>query len=368
MEFNQTLKQYHNKDIVKALSNEIHKVSRELDKVKIMHVCGTHEHEIAKFGIRQLLPESIRIVPGPGCPVCICPVELIDQAITLAYQDNITILTFGDMLRVPATRESLDEARKNGGSVNMVYGPMDAIKIALSNPDKRYVFFSIGFETTASGVAGIIKNGVPKNLFFLMANRYMPPVLELLMDIHEESIQGFLLAGHAVTVTGIHAYNFMEQEYQLPCVVSGFEPVDILGSILNLLQQIKNKQAKVVNLYKRIVNDNGNEIMLKMMDDVFDLVPGIWRGIDNIDRTAYQLKPEFDFLNAAKQFDAKPPFESRPHPPGCQCHRIMLGELDPTDCKMFKTKCFPENPYGPCMVSHEGTCNSWFVNAGQIEL
>ena len=171
MEFNQTLLQYYNKDMVKALSKGIHRISRDLEKVKIMHVCGTHEHEIAKFGIRQLLPDSIHIVPGPGCPVCICPVELIDQAITLAYQDNITVLTFGDMLRVPATRESLDDARKNGASVNMVYGPMDAIKIATSNPDKQYVFFSIGFETTASGVAGIIKNGVPKNLFFVSARR-----------------------------------------------------------------------------------------------------------------------------------------------------------------------------------------------------
>ena len=368
MELNQTLKLYHDKNLVKALSQEIHQISKDLGSVKIMHVCGTHEHEIAKYGIRQLLPETISIVPGPGCPVCICPVESIDQAITLAYQDNIIVLTFGDMLRVPATKESLDDARKNGASVNMVYGPLDAIKIALSNPEKKYIFFSIGFETTASGVAGIIKNGVPENLFFLIANRYMPPVLELLMDIHEESIQGFLLAGHAATITGIHAYDFMEQEYKLPCVVCGFEPVDILAAILNLLQQIKNKQSKVINLYKRIVNDNGNEIMLKMLDAVFDLLPGIWRGIDKIDGTAYRLKPKYEFLDATQRFDATPPYQSRAHPPGCQCHRVMLGELLPTDCKMFKSKCSPDDPYGPCMVSHEGTCNSWFINAGNIEL
>ena len=367
MGLKETLRQFADKDLVKGLSQKIAAVANELGELRLMHVCGTHEHEIVQYGLRQLLPKSIQIIPGPGCPVCICPVELIDQAITLSYQPGITVLTFGDMLRVPATRESLDGARKNGGSVQMVYGPLDAIKIAQKRPDEKFVFFSIGFETTAAGTAGMIQKGVPKNLFFLIANRYIPPVFKLLMEVHNKnSLQGFLLPGHAVTITGIHPYDYMEKIYHLPCVVAGFTPVDILSAILNLLLSIKDGSCGISNAYARVVQEHGNRSALQLMESVFDLVPGVWRGIDTVDGTAYVLKEAYAHLDASRQFECTPPYPSRANPPGCQCHRIMLGELQPTDCKMFRDKCRPEDPYGPCMVSLEGTCHSWYTGVHDI--
>lgn len=365
MSITETLNKYADAAIVKELADQIQRIMSDMDRVRLMHVCGTHEHEISRYGLRQLLPGNLEVIPGPGCPVCICPVELIDQAITLSYQPAVTVLTFGDMLRVPATRESLDGARKNGGSVKMIYGPLDAIQIAVTNPDENFVFFSVGFETTASGVAGMIQKGVPENLTFLIANRYIPPVFELLMRVHEKStLQGFLLAGHAVTITGIHAYDYMETKYHLPCVAAGFTPVDIFSAIHTLLRLIQSNQAKVLNGYRRVVNDDGNLSAKQALADVFDLVPGNWRGIDTVDGTAYQLKEKYTVLDASKRFNARPPYPSRAKHPGCICHKIMLGEAPPTQCKLFREKCHPENPYGPCMVSLEGTCHTWFHHQG----
>jgi len=369
MEVNETLKQYEAKDLVKSLARQIADAAKRLGHIRLMHVCGTHEHEIVKHGLRQLLPASLEIIPGPGCPVCICPVEAIDQAITLSYQPGITVLSFGDMLRVPATRESLDSARKNGGSVRMVYGPLDAIKVAMKHPEETFVFFSIGFETTAAGTAGMISKGVPENLFFLMANRYIPPVFNLLMEVHNRtSLQGFLLPGHAVTITGLHAYDFVAEKYQLPCVVAGFTPVDILSAILRLLQSIDTGNNAIVNAYSRVVREDGNRAALELMNTVFDLVPGVWRGIDTVSGTAFVLKDSYAALDAERQFDCRPPYPSRANPPGCQCHRVMLGEIPPTDCRLFREKCRPEDPYGPCMVSLEGTCHSWYRGSADVDL
>lgn len=367
--FNEALKGYEDRDVVRGLADRIKSLISELGPTRLMHVCGTHEHEIVRYGIRQLLPKELTIIPGPGCPVCICPVELIDMAITLSYMDGVTVLTFGDMLRVPATRESLDDARRNGGSVQMVYGPMEAIKIAESKPNEKFVFFSVGFETTTIGVAGIINSGAPENLSFLIANRYIPPVFELLMKVHDrKSIQGFLLAGHAATITGIEPYQYMETKYNLPGVVAGFTPVDILSAISRVLEVIHEGNPKVINAYSRVVNDDGNLKAREIMNSVFDLVPGVWRGIDTVEGTAYALKEKYSHLDAEKQYDCTPPYESRATPPGCECHRIMLGEILPTDCKMFRKKCSPDDPYGPCMVSLEGTCHTWFHGVHDLDL
>lgn len=351
---------YKDKVRVLRLVQSISKIAESMPLTSLMHVCGTHEHEISRYGIRQLLPKNIRIVPGPGCPVCICPVAAIDEAITLCYQPGITLLSFGDMVRVPATQQSLAEARSNGGSVKIIYSPLDAIKFANQSPSENVVFFSIGFETTAAGVAGLIASGVPKNLFFLVANRYMPPVLDLLMEINDNSIHGFLLAGHAAAITGIHAYDFMVDEYQLPCVVSGFEPVDILLGILHLLQLIKAGDARVVNAYPRVVRDAGNTVAMALLDKVFVRQPGIWRGIDMVADSAFCLRPCYQHCDAKLHFSCTPTYPAMEHPPGCLCHRIILGELEPTACKLFKTTCSPSRPYGPCMVSAEGTCRTRF--------
>lgn len=251
----------------------------------------------------------------------------------------------------------------------MVYGPLDAIKVALKHPEEKFVFFSIGFETTAAGTAGMIQKGVPENLFFLIANRYIPPVFNLLMEVHDRSsLHGFLLPGHAVTITGIHAYDFVQQDYHLPCVVAGFTPVDILTAIWKLLVAIQEGSCKTINAYSRVVQEHGNRTAQELMNSVFDLVPGVWRGIDTVNGTAYALKENYADLDASRRFDCNPPYPSRANPPGCACHRIMLGELPPTECKLFRVKCCPEDPYGPCMVSLEGTCHSWYKGSEDLIL
>lgn len=348
---------FQNREIVNQLAEEIRLISADMQPLKIMHICGGHENAIVRHAIRQFLPAHIDIIAGPGCPVCICPVEAIDEAITLSLQPQTTLLTFGDMLRVPATNSSLEKARANGGSVKIIYSPLDAVKFANQEPQQTFVFFAIGFETTAAGIAGLIKSGVPKNLLFLTANRYMPPVLKLLMEVHDDSLQGFLLAGHATAITGLAAYDFMRDEFQLPCVTAGFEPVDILLAIRELLKQIKNKRHEVSNCYTRVIKKKGNRIAQQCLEEVFILKPGIWRGIDMVEDSAYMLKDKYAFLDARKQLLCKPEYPPRAHHPSCLCHRVMLGEVEPQDCKLFKKACTPDKPFGPCMVSPEGTCH-----------
>ncbi|PKH02793.1 hydrogenase formation protein HypD [Psychromonas sp. MB-3u-54] len=348
---------FKDREIVNRLTQEIKLLAARMAPLKIMHICGGHENAIVRYAIRQFLPAHIKVIAGPGCPVCVCPVESIDEAITLALLPGVTLLTFGDILRVPATNSSLEEARVNGGSVKVVYSPLDAIKLAQHSPQQTFVFFSVGFETTAAGIAGLIHSGVPENLFFLIANRYMPPVLKLLMEVHDDSLQGFLLAGHATAITGLGVYDFMRDEFKLPCATAGFEPVDILLAIRELLTLIKNDQHQVINCYSRVIKNEGNLIAQKCLKEVFDLKPGVWRGIDKVEDSAYVLKDKYAFLDARKQLACKPSYPPQAHHPSCLCHRVMLGEVEPQDCKLFKKACTPSKPFGPCMVSPEGTCH-----------
>lgn len=354
------LEDFESPEAARALAGRIAQLARGQGPIRLMHLCGTHEQSLNQHALRQLLPENLEIVPGPGCPVCVCPVEDIDQAVTLARQPGVTVLTFGDMIRVPGTVESLQQAKKEGARLEVLYSPLDAIGKAQARPEEEFVFFSVGFETTVAGVAGLAAAKLPKNLTFLMANRYMPPVLRLLMEIHDESLQGFLLPGHAAIITGLEPYRFMETEFKLPCAVAGFEPTDVLYGILGLLEQIEAGRAKVENLYQRAVRDEGNRTAWELIGRVFELGPGIWRGIDRIPGSAFRLKDEYAHLDALKRHAARPDYAPRAHPPGCQCHRIMLGEKRPTDCGHFRGTCTPNQPLGPCMVSVEGTCYSWF--------
>ena len=339
--------------------SEIAKLVSELGPVKLMHLCGSHEHALNQHGLRGLLPAGLKVVPGPGCPVCVCPSEAIDEAICLAQTPGITLLTFGDMLRVPGSRQSLAQAKAAGAQVRLLYSPFDALKLAQDQPEHQFVFFAVGFETTMAGVAGLIQRRPPANLSFLMAGRYMPPVLRLLLEVHDRSIQGFLLPGHACIITGLAPYAFMAEEFHLPAAAAGFEPFDVLWGILLLLRQIKAGQAQVENAYPRAVRAEGNLVAQAMMQEVFTLKPGVWRGIDRIEASAFELSPAFAAWDAKARFAPQPGFAPQGHPPGCQCHRIMLGELVPTDCRHFGPSCNPQNPIGPCMVSDEGTCASW---------
>lgn len=358
---------FKNKKIVKQLSDEIKLLGKDMAPVRIMHICGSHENAIVRYALRQFLPAHIQLIAGPGCPVCICPVEAIDEAIALALQPDITLLTFGDIVRVPATKTSLEKTRMNGGSVKVIYSPLDAVKLARENPEQTFVFFSIGFETTAAGIAGLIKTGVPENLFFLIANRYIPPALKLLMRVHQQSLQGFLLAGHAATISGLQVYDFMRDEFQLPCVAAGFEPVDILLAIRELLKQIKSNRYEILNCYSRVIKNEGNLLGQQCLDEVFELTTGVWRGIDEIEDSAYQLKAKYAFLDARKQLHCTPGYPPQAHHSSCLCHRVMLGEVEPQQCKLFKKACTPSKPFGPCMVSPEGTCHVRYSYA-EIEI
>ena len=353
------LKSFESESTALVLAKEIARLAAKRPQTRLMHLCRTHEQAINQAALRQLLPPSIEIVPGPGCPVCVCPVEDIDQAVTLARLPGVTVLTFGDMIRVPGTRESLAQARKDGAEVEVIYSPLDAIGKAQERPERQFVFFSVGFETTAAGVAGLVGAKLPLNLSFLMANRYMPPVLRLLMEIHDQSIQGFLLPGHAAIITGLEPYRFMETQYKLPSVVAGFEPADVLLGIWMLLKEIAQGTAGLKNAYPRAVRDEGNLKAQAWITQVFDLKPGVWRGIDLVEDSAFVLREAYRDQDALRALNADPGFPAQGHPPGCQCHRIMLGEKQPTDCGHFGQACNPQNPIGPCMVSPEGTCNSW---------
>lgn len=344
---------------VQALSEAIGKLVAQTGPLRLMHLCGSHEHALNQHGLRQLLPKELKIIPGPGCPVCVCPAEAIDQAIQLAKQPQTTLVTFGDMLRVPGSRQSLAQAKAEGASVRMVYSPYDCLKLAQEQPTQTLVFFAVGFETTMAGVAGLIAQSLPKNLYFLVAGRYMPPVLRLLMEIHDETIRGFLLPGHAAIITGLEPYRFMETQYKLPSVVAGFEPADVLLGIWMLLKEIAQGTAGLKNAYPRAVRDEGNLKAQAWIAQVFDLKPGVWRGIDLVEDSAFVLREAYRDQDALRALNADPGFPAQGHPPGCQCHRIMLGEKQPTDCGHFGQACNPQNPIGPCMVSPEGTCNSW---------
>lgn len=345
---------------VEQLREAIHGLMLDRPPVKIMHVCGSHEHEIIRYGLRQLLPNNLTIVSGPGCPVCICPVEDIDLAIEMAQRPQTTVCTFGDMIRVPASRSSLEQARREGASVEMVYSPTDVLRLALANPSRTFVFFSIGFETTIIGVAALLRAGVPNNLKIILANRYTPPALGHLMQVHQQSIHGFLLPGHACVITGLEPYRFMEDRYKLPCVVTGFEPIDILRGLLEVLISIREQCNRVKNAYPRAVKPEGNVSAQKLIMQVFDRCDGNWRGIGSIPQSAFQFKNEYAFADARKTIQSQASLPSQQHPRACICHKIMLAEKTPKDCRLFGEACQPSHPYGPCMVSSEGTCHAWF--------
>ena len=342
-----------------ALTEKIRRLSAGKEEIRLMHLCGSHEHSLNQHALRQLLPENLRVIPGPGCPVCVCPAEEIDRAIHLSSQEGITLLTFGDMLKVPGSRESLAEAKSRGGSVRMVYSPFDALKLAREKPAERFVFFAVGFETTMAGVAGLLLQPLPENLFFLVAGRYVPPATRLLMRVHERKLDGFILPGHACIITGLEPYRFLWEDYAIPGVVAGFEAADVLLGIEQLLEEIEEPTTGLRNAYGRAVRDEGNQAAQGMIERVFELRSGIWRGIEAVEASAFVLREEFARRDAKLALPAQPDFPPREHPAGCICHRVMLGERLPTDCVHFQGNCNEQNPIGPCMVSTEGTCNSW---------
>lgn len=348
------------KKFTEKIVSSIKSLIKDLNKhIKIMHVCGTHEHTISKYGLRSLLPSELEILSGPGCPVCVCPAADIDKAIELGKRDDTIITSFGDMIRVPATNISLAELKAKGGDIRIVYSPHDAINIAKENPKKEVIFFAIGFETTVPLIGYEIQSGPPSNFSVICAHKLIPAALELLISQSQLKIDGFISPGHVSTIIGLEPFKIFSDAYKVPNVIAGFEPNDVLLAILMLLNQKKEKKYETLNEYTRVVKPEGNIIAQKIIEDVFSPVSSPWRGIGRIYDGGLVIKDKYQEFDADKKFDIKIE-KSQDIPPGCSCHLVMVGKLHPYECKLFRKECTPVNPVGPCMVSMEGTCSIYY--------
>jgi len=343
--------------LAKRVVEQIRKVAPSYP-VKICHVCGTHEWTISRYGLRALLPKSVDVIAGPGCPVCIVPAAEIDEAIKLALEKNVTIATFGDLVRVPASELSLQDARARGGDIRVVYSVIDAVKMAEKEPNRDFAFFAVGFETTAPSTAVEVLKKPPCNLSFLISHRLIPPAMELLLGVGDLHIDGFIAPGHVSTIIGMKPYEVFPQAYRMPTVVAGFEPLDVLFAVSMLLHQMKNGEAKLENEYSRVVTGDGNVKAQKLIAQVFDVVNGNWRGLGKVPASALALKGEYKEYDARSKYNVKV-VGARDLLPGCLCHLVMIGKIKPPECNLYMKQCTPQTPRGACMVSMEGTCRIW---------
>ncbi|TFF67218.1 hydrogenase formation protein HypD [Candidatus Thorarchaeota archaeon] len=336
-----------------AVVSEIKRLTKNRH-VRIVHVCGTHEDTISSHGIRSLLPESVELVAGPGCPVCVCAAEDVDMAIELARRGHI-VATFGDMIRVPSTESSLAKEKSKGADVRVVYGANEAVKTARESPDEEVVFVAAGFETTAPTIALEVLRTPPENLSVLTSLKVIPPAMELLMNIEDFGVDGFITPGHVSVITGTEVFQPLATKYGVPCVAGGFEPLDVLESIRMILLQIEDGRAESENEYRRVVRPHGNPAAQRALNEAFDIRDAPWRGLGIIRDSGYFLKERFSDYDARVKYEF-PPIDSIDILPGCLCHKVILGLVDPVDCPLFGDRCTPVDPYGPCMVGHEGTC------------
>ncbi|GBF36828.1 hydrogenase formation protein HypD [Methanofervidicoccus abyssi] len=350
--------------IIKRSIEAIKKLSSKLDNIKIMHLCGSHEHVICKYGIRDVLPENITVIPGPGCPVCVTTQKEIDTAIYLA-EEGYTVVTLGDMYRVPGSRKSLMELQSEGADIRIVYGIGDAVRIAEKEGEK-VVFIAIGFETTAPTTAAEVVNVRSRkidNFYILNCHRQIPPVVEFLLE-EGSNIQGFICPGHVATITGLKPYYKLCSRYKIPMIVAGFEPVDVLVSIVMILEQILNNSYKVENEYRRAVREEGNPIAQRLINEVFEPADMPWRGFPVIKNGGLKLRKKYRNLDIYYHEDI--PEMKEVVNSNCICGEILRGKKLPTDCKLFGKYCTPINPVGSCMVSEEGTCYIFYKYRGFI--
>lgn len=352
------ISEYRQKDLVGRLTETIRQVS--LKPVTLMEVCGGHTMAIQKFGIPSLLPENITLKSGPGCPVCVSGRRYIDQAIAYSRLENVVIATFGDLIRVPGSTSTLDGEKAAGRDVRVVYSVLDALRIARAEPGKKIVFMAIGFETTAPGTAAAVmtaKNERLDNFFIFSGHKVMPPAMKALVD-EGVKIDGYLCPGHVSVITGHGIYREIAEKYGLGCVISGFEPVDILQSILMLARQIETRQPKVEIQYSRAVRPEGNLKAQQIMHEVFELRDDWWRGLGNLKDSGLKLRDTFIRHDAEIMIEVE--VEETLEEKGCICGEVLRGAAIPTQCKLFGKTCHPGNPVGACMVSHEGACHAYY--------
>lgn len=353
----------------KLARNIINEISRVLTRHwVIMEVCGGQTHAIVKYGLDQLFPKQVELVHGPGCPVCVTPLELIDKALAIASSPDVIFCSFGDMMRVPGSGTDLLQVKAQGGEIRIVYSPLDALKIARENPDKKVVFFAVGFETTAPANAMAVwkaKEDRVRNFSMLVSHVLVPPAMTTILDSPKNRVQGFLAAGHVCTVMGYWEYEPISADYHVPIVVSGFEPLDILEGILMVVRQLEQGKAEVENQYTRIVTLEGNTLAQKKILDVFEVCDRKWRGIGEIPKSGLRLREEFKLFDAEKIFKTEQ--IQTQESPLCISGEILQGLKKPDDCPAFGGQCTPENPLGTTMVSSEGTCAA-FYQYGRHEL
>ena len=327
--------------------------------VNLMEVCGTHTMAIAKSGIRSMLPKNVQLLSGPGCPVCVTPAAVMDEILRLSERENVIITTYGDLIRVPGSvrGDNLIRRRAKGARVEMVYSPLDAVDIAEQNPDKEVVFLGAGFETTAPGTAIAIMVAQEKglrNFSILSMLKSVEPALRALMADKDFNVQGFLCPGHVATIIGERGFDFLPDEYQMPAVISGFEPEDILRSVERLLKQLEQHEPKLENTYERAVMPEGNPLAVATINKYFELRDDLWRGLGMIPKSGFGIREEYADYDAERKFGLS--FPETEGNSACRCGEVIQGRLRPQDCPLFGTVCVPEEPVGPCMVSSEGAC------------
>lgn len=361
------LSEYRDPELVRQYLDEIKKTVTK--PWTVMEVCGGQTHGLVKNGILDLLPSEVTMVHGPGCPVCVTPLNLIDKAVYLAEEKNVILCSFGDMLRVPGSEKSLLEAKANGADIRILYSPLEAVKIAKENPDREVVFFAVGFETTAPANALSVLHASRANLdnYSILASHVLvPPAISALVSDPESIVQGFLAAGHVCTIMGLEEYYPLVEKYKVPIVVTGFEPVDLLQGILMTLKQLEAGMAKLENQYSRMVPDEGNPNAKRTIFEVFEVTDRMWRGLDVIPQSGYAVKDSLRQFDANVKFDVN--IEEAPEHAECISGDIMKGLKKPVQCSQFGKKCKPANPLGAPMVSSEGACAAYYHYSGEAEL
>ena len=350
--------EFRNKDLVTKLAKLINKSVRR--DYAFMEVCGGHTAAIHRFGIPFLLPDKIKLISGPGCPVCVTGTDFIDKSIAYSKMEEVIICTFGDLIRVPGSTSSLEKEKAAGADIRIVFSGLEALEIAKINSEKKVIFLGIGFETTAPGTAVTIKLAEKdnvKNYFLLCAHKIMPPAMEVIIN-GGVNLNGFICPGHVATITGSTIFNFIPEKYNLGCVIAGFEPTDILQSILMLVLQVNCDVPKVEIQYNRAVTHEGNTIAQRYLSQIFEPCDVVWRGFGVIPGSGLKVRKEFERFNVETMMPVN--IEFREEDGSCICGDILRGLKTPEDCALFARTCVPENPSGACMVSNEGTCNTWY--------
>jgi hydrogenase expression/formation protein HypD len=354
------LGKFRNAGLAKGLVKEISKLSSGMKRARIMHVCGSHEHTATYYGLRSLLPAEVELIAGPGCPVCVCSTADVREAMELARR-GATVCTFGDVLRDRTPYGSLEDAKKEGFDIRVVYSPLDALRLAKSNPSLEVVLFAVGFETTAAPVSSLFCNEVPENFSLLTSLKRTPPVIDVLLHSVGVVFDGIIAPGHVSTIVGALDWKGIADEFELPVVVAGFEPVDMLLVIRDILEQVKEGRHELRNEYKRLARYQGNPRAKELMAQVFEVSDAYWRGIGYVPKSGYFLRRGLRSFDARSKHGVEFEVETeKDFPPGCICCFVIAGLENPTACNLFvEGTCSPEHPVGPCMVSGEGTCYIW---------